>query len=66
MAMQIKAEECINCAACEADCPTESISEGDGTYVVDTATCTECKGVNDTPKCIDVCPVDGCIVQVAA
>ncbi len=27
-------DECINCGACEPDCPNEAISEGDGIYVV--------------------------------
>lgn len=66
MPMRIKPDECINCAACEADCPTESITEADGTYVVDEATCTECKDKFETPHCVEVCPVEGCIVQVAA
>ena len=28
-------EDCINCAACESECPNEAISEGDDTYVID-------------------------------
>jgi ferredoxin len=65
MAMKIVAAECINCAACEADCPSESIAEGDGAYVIDAATCTECKGTHDSPQCVSVCPVEGCIVAAA-
>jgi ferredoxin len=65
MAMRIKSEDCINCAACEADCPSESIAAGDDTYVVNEETCTECKGTHDSPHCIDVCPIDGCIVAAA-
>ncbi|MBA4380864.1 MAG: ferredoxin, partial [Anaerolinea sp.] len=35
MAMKIT-EECIACGACVPECPTESISEGDGVlYVID-------------------------------
>jgi Fe-S-cluster-containing hydrogenase component 2 len=30
--------------------------------VVDAARCTECVGAYDNPRCIEVCPVDGCIV----
>lgn len=66
MPMRIKPDECINCAACEADCPTESITQSDDTYVVDEASCTECKDAFATPHCVEVCPVEGCIVQVAA
>ena len=38
-------EDCIACGACVPECPTESISEGDGIlYVIDQATCVECEG----------------------
>jgi len=37
-------EECINCGACEPECPNEAISEGDPVYVIDAARCTECVG----------------------
>ena len=60
MAMTIT-EECILCAACEPECPSESISEGDTVYVIDAETCVECEGHYDTPQCVSVCPVD-CIV----
>ncbi len=44
MTMKIN-EECIACGACIPECPTESISEGDGIlYVIDQATCVECEG----------------------
>ena len=61
MAMKIT-EECISCGACEPECPTKSITEGDPVYVIDTATCVECKGHHDSPNCKTVCPVD-CIIQ---
>lgn len=62
MSMKIT-EECIACGACMPECPTESISEGDGTiYVIDPQTCVECEGHHDSPKCVEVCPVD-CIVK---
>lgn len=35
-------DECISCGACEADCPVNAISAGDGKYVIDAATCIEC------------------------
>ena len=56
-------EECISCGACEADCPNEAISQGDPVYVVDWEKCTECVGHKDTPTCLEVCPVDGVIIQ---
>ncbi len=62
MAKMITAE-CINCGACEADCPNEAISQGDPIYVIDWEKCTECVGHFDKPQCIEVCPVDGVIIQ---
>jgi len=56
-------EECINCGACEPECPNEAISQGDPVYVIDAEKCTECVGAFDSPKCIEVCPVDGVIVE---
>lgn len=53
--------DCINCAACEPECPNNAISEGDGIFVIDGDKCTECVGHFDESQCIDVCPVD-CIV----
>ncbi len=62
MAKTITAE-CINCGACEADCPNEAISQGDPVYLIDWEKCTECVGHYDKPQCVEVCPVDGVIVQ---
>jgi ferredoxin len=64
MAKTITAE-CINCGACEPDCPNEAISQGDPVYVIDWEKCTECVGHYDNPKCLEVCPVDGVIIQNA-
>ena len=33
-------DECIACAACEAECPNEAISEGDEFFEIDAAKCT--------------------------
>ncbi len=54
-------EECINCGACEPECPNEAISEGDDIFVIDPARCTECVGHFDKEQCADVCPVDCCV-----
>jgi ferredoxin len=62
MAMKIVAD-CINCGACEPECPNTAITAGDSIYVIDPEKCTECVGAFDTSKCVDVCPVDGCIVS---
>ncbi|NLO45650.1 MAG: 4Fe-4S binding protein [Clostridiales bacterium] len=45
-------DDCISCGACEAECPTEAISEGDNIYVINPELCIDCGA------CADVCPVD--------
>jgi ferredoxin len=54
-------DECILCGACEPECPTESITEGDEIYVIDPVTCAECVGFFDESQCALVCPVDCCL-----
>lgn len=60
MALLITAD-CINCAACEPDCPNSAISAGDDIFVVNADKCTECVGHFEESQCIAVCPVD-CII----
>ncbi len=60
MALKIT-EECINCGACEPECPNSAISQGDDIYVIDQTKCTECQGKHDSPACAGVCPVDCCV-----
>jgi ferredoxin len=57
MALYIS-EDCINCGACEPECPTGAISEGDDIYVIDPDKCVECEGHFDEPQCVEVCPVE--------
>lgn len=54
-------DECINCGACEPECPNEAISEGDDKYVIDPNLCTECVGFHGYEACQAVCPVECCI-----
>jgi ferredoxin len=69
-------EECINCGACEPECPNTAIYEGgaqwerDGqshpalaqdTYYIVPEKCTECVGFFDQEQCAAVCPVDCCV-----
>ena len=69
-------EECINCGACEPECPNTAIYEGGAQWELDGATkpaikediyyivpdkCTECVGFFDQEQCAAVCPVDCCI-----
>ncbi len=53
--------DCINCGACEPECPNQAISEGDEIYVIDPALCTECVGFYDHEACQAVCPVECCL-----
>jgi hypothetical protein len=53
--------ECINCGACEPECPNNAISQGDPVYVIDPLLCTECVGFHDYEACAAVCPVDCCV-----
>lgn len=62
MALKINAMECTACAACEAECPNDAISEKSMTFKIDAEKCTECEGKFDTPQCVEVCPAD-CIVK---
>ncbi len=51
MAHIIVAEDCVNCGACEGECPVEAISEKDEVRVIDAELCIDCGA------CVPVCPV---------
>lgn len=53
--------ECINCGACEPECPNNAISQSEEIYVIDPLLCTECVGFHDYEACAAVCPVDCCV-----
>lgn len=68
--------ECINCGACEPECPNTAIYQGGVEWELNGAThpaisqdifyivpekCTECVGFHDHEACAAVCPVDCCI-----
>lgn len=44
-------DDCINCGACEAECPQSCITSGDDKYVIDETKCVACGA------CESVCPV---------
>ena len=54
-------DECINCGACEPECPNGAISEGDEIFVIDPTLCTECVGFHGDEACQTVCPVECCV-----
>lgn len=55
--------DCINCGACEPECPNNAISQGEDIYVIDPLLCTECVGFHDYEACAAVCPVDCCVTD---
>jgi hypothetical protein len=55
--------ECINCGACEPECPNNAISQGPTIFVIDPQLCTECVGFHDYEACAAVCPVDCCVTD---
>lgn len=60
MATYITAD-CINCGACEPECPNNAISQGDDIYIIDPELCTECVGFHEKEACQAVCPVECCL-----
>ena len=56
MAYKIAKDDCINCGACQPECPVECITEQDSARIIAAADCIDCGA------CADVCPVD-CITQ---
>jgi len=57
------ANECINCGACEPECPNNAITQGDPIFVIDPKLCTECVGFHDYEACAAVCPGDVCVTD---
>jgi NAD-dependent dihydropyrimidine dehydrogenase PreA subunit len=55
--------DCINCGACEPECPNNAISQGETIFVIDPQLCTECVGFHDYEACAAVCPVDCCVTD---
>lgn len=68
--------ECINCGACEPECPNTAIYQGavewefngamhpaisDDIFYIVPQKCTECVGFYDHEACAAVCPVDCCV-----
>jgi ferredoxin len=52
MAFKINPDTCINCGACEGECPVNAISEKNDKRVIDSATCVSCG------SCTGACPVE--------
>ena len=43
-------DACISCGACAGECPTDSISEGNGKFEINAGTCIDCGA------CAGTCP----------
>jgi ferredoxin len=71
-------QECINCGACEPECPNTAIYQGgvefeyqgkksaalqDDIFYIVPDKCTECVGFYDYEACAAVCPVDCCVTD---
>ena len=54
-------EECISCGACEEECKNKAIQAGETAYIIAADKCTECVGWYESPKCVEICPVDCCV-----
>jgi ferredoxin len=48
-------DACVNCGACDPECPVEAISEKSGMRWIDPAKCTDCGA------CAAVCPTEAII-----
>lgn len=53
--------DCINCGACEPECPNGAISAGKDIHVIEPDRCSECVGFHGEMACAAVCPVDCCV-----
>ena len=45
-------DDCVNCGACDSECPVDAISEKDGKRWIDPKKCQDCGA------CVSVCAVE--------
>lgn len=62
MAFMITAE-CVNCGACEAECPVRAISAHSDQYVIDPDICIDCENYFEEERCKWACPVNACVPE---
>ena len=48
-------DACVNCGACEPECPVQAISEKDAMRWIDPAKCIDCG------SCASVCPTEAIV-----
>ena len=52
MAYKIDSDKCVNCGACEPDCPVGAISEANDKRIIDADMCIGCG------SCASTCPAE--------
>lgn len=62
MAYMITAE-CVNCGACEQECPVQAIHPEADQYVINPTICVDCEGYFETARCKWACPVNACVPE---
>jgi len=62
MAYQI-ISSCTNCYACQPLCPSKAIFEAKPHFLIDPNQCTECEGDFADPQCVNICPIEGAILD---
>jgi ferredoxin len=55
--------ECVNCSACEQECPVQAISAHADQYVIDPNVCIDCEGYFEEARCKWACPVNACVPE---
>ena len=55
--------ECINCSACEMECPVRAIRPEADQYVIDVDICIDCEGYFKIARCKWACPVNACVPE---
>lgn len=50
-------DQCVNCGACEGDCPVEAISEQNDARVIDASKCISCGA------CAASCPAEAIVEE---
>ena len=62
MAYMITAE-CVNCSACERECPVQAITAAADQYVINPDICVDCVGYFEEARCKWACPVNACLPE---
>jgi len=55
--------ECVNCSACERECPVQAITAAADQYVIDPNVCVDCEGYFEEARCKWACPVNACVPE---